>query len=62
MQDLVGANERIQMIKLAAATSQWLHVSDWESRQEDWIPTREVLQYHQVGHDIYICILLFLYK
>ncbi|RXG52932.1 Nicotinamide/nicotinic acid mononucleotide adenylyltransferase 1, partial [Armadillidium vulgare] len=46
-EDLVGANERIQMIKLAAATSQWLHVSDWESRQEDWVPTREVLQYHQ---------------
>ncbi|XP_047740667.1 uncharacterized protein LOC108674122 isoform X2 [Hyalella azteca] len=44
---LAGSNDRCQMVRLALTSSTWIHLSDWETRQEEWTPTREVLQYHQ---------------
>ncbi|MPC26123.1 Nicotinamide/nicotinic acid mononucleotide adenylyltransferase 2 [Portunus trituberculatus] len=45
---LVNATDRVQMLRLALNSSAWVHVSEWETHQDDWTPTREVLQYHQV--------------
>ncbi|KAF2363952.1 Cytidyltransferase-like domain [Trinorchestia longiramus] len=44
---LAGSNDRCQMVRLALTSSNWIHLSDWETRQEEWTPTREVLQHHQ---------------
>ncbi|XP_045110989.1 nicotinamide/nicotinic acid mononucleotide adenylyltransferase 1-like isoform X4 [Portunus trituberculatus] len=44
---LVNATDRVQMLRLALNSSAWVHVSEWETHQDDWTPTREVLQYHQ---------------
>nr|XP_053640904.1 nicotinamide/nicotinic acid mononucleotide adenylyltransferase 1-like isoform X2 [Cherax quadricarinatus]XP_053640906.1 nicotinamide/nicotinic acid mononucleotide adenylyltransferase 1-like isoform X3 [Cherax quadricarinatus] len=44
---LVSASDRIQLLRLALNSSSWVHVSEWETRQDDWTPTREVVQYHQ---------------
>lgn len=46
-QGLVSASDRIQLLRLALNSSSWVHVSEWETRQDDWTPTREVVQYHQ---------------
>lgn len=48
---LASANERIQMLQLAVASNPWIHVSEWETQQDDWLPTREVLQYHKDSID-----------
>ena len=47
---LASASERIQMLQLAVASNPWIHVSEWETQQDDWLPTREVLQYHKVNY------------
>ncbi|KAK3864161.1 hypothetical protein Pcinc_030131 [Petrolisthes cinctipes] len=44
---LVNAGDRVQMLRLALNSSAWVHVSEWETQQDDWTPTREVVQYHQ---------------
>lgn len=44
---LVSATDRVQMLRLALNSSAWVHVSEWETHQDEWTPTREVLQYHQ---------------
>jgi len=44
---LVGSNDRCQMVRLALTSSDWVHLSDWETRQDDWTPTRRVLEHHQ---------------
>lgn len=44
---LVNATDRVQMLRLALNSSAWVHVTEWETHQDDWTPTREVLQYHQ---------------
>ncbi|XP_069187246.1 nicotinamide/nicotinic acid mononucleotide adenylyltransferase 1 isoform X3 [Procambarus clarkii] len=44
---LVSSSDRIQLLRLALNSSSWVHVSEWETRQDDWTPTREVIQYHQ---------------
>uniref|UniRef100_A0A2P2I5G8 Nicotinamide-nucleotide adenylyltransferase n=1 Tax=Hirondellea gigas TaxID=1518452 RepID=A0A2P2I5G8_9CRUS len=44
---LANSNDRCQMGRLAVKSSSWIHLSDWETRQEEWTPTREVLQHHQ---------------
>uniref|UniRef100_A0A182SM02 Uncharacterized protein n=1 Tax=Anopheles maculatus TaxID=74869 RepID=A0A182SM02_9DIPT len=35
------------MIKIGLKSSDWIHLSDWETQQEEWTRTRQVLQYHQ---------------
>ncbi|XP_053672990.1 nicotinamide/nicotinic acid mononucleotide adenylyltransferase 1 isoform X2 [Anopheles nili] len=44
---LVSATHRCAMIKIGLQTSEWIHLSDWETQQEEWTRTRQVLQYHQ---------------
>ncbi|KAG7297556.1 hypothetical protein JYU34_019596 [Plutella xylostella] len=45
--DLVTANHRIAMLKLALKSSDWIKVSEWETRQSGWTRTRLSLAYHQ---------------
>lgn len=44
---LVSSTHRCNMIRLGLQTSDWIRLSDWESRQEGWTRTRMSLQYHQ---------------
>lgn len=44
---LVSASHRCNMIRLGLQTSDWIRLSDWETRQDDWTRTRISLQYHQ---------------
>uniref|UniRef100_A0A182MJF6 Cytidyltransferase-like domain-containing protein n=1 Tax=Anopheles culicifacies TaxID=139723 RepID=A0A182MJF6_9DIPT len=44
---LVSATHRCAMLKIGLKTSDWIHLSDWETQQEEWTRTRQVLQYHQ---------------
>ncbi|CAG9569183.1 unnamed protein product [Danaus chrysippus] len=45
--DLVAANHRISMLKLALRSSGWIKVSEWETQQAGWTRTKVSLQYHQ---------------
>ncbi|XP_047525897.1 nicotinamide/nicotinic acid mononucleotide adenylyltransferase 3 isoform X4 [Pieris napi] len=45
--DLVAANHRIAMLKLALRSSGWIKVSEWETQQTGWTRTRASMQYHQ---------------
>ncbi|XP_012551669.1 nicotinamide/nicotinic acid mononucleotide adenylyltransferase 3 isoform X2 [Bombyx mandarina] len=45
--DLVASHHRISMLKLALRSSNWIKVSEWESRQAGWTRTRLSLKYHQ---------------
>lgn len=47
--DLIPITHRTAMLKLALQSSDWIKLSDWESRQEGWTKTRVVLNYHQVN-------------
>lgn len=47
--ELASAEHRCSMLRLALHNSDWIKVSDWECNQDGWLPTRQVLQYHQVG-------------
>lgn len=49
LKGLVSSSDRIQMLRLALNSSSWVHVSEWETQQDEWTPTREVIQYHQVS-------------
>ncbi|EDW16468.1 nicotinamide/nicotinic acid mononucleotide adenylyltransferase 3 isoform X1 [Drosophila mojavensis] len=44
---LAPALDRCAMIKLAAQSSNWIRLSDWEVHQPQWMRTKAVLQYHQ---------------
>uniref|UniRef100_A0A8D0DNE3 Nicotinamide-nucleotide adenylyltransferase n=1 Tax=Salvator merianae TaxID=96440 RepID=A0A8D0DNE3_SALMN len=44
---LIGANHRVTMARLAAETSDWVEVDNWESNQPEWQETIKVLRYHQ---------------
>ncbi|XP_050077546.1 uncharacterized protein LOC126564520 isoform X2 [Anopheles maculipalpis] len=44
---LVSATHRCAMLKIGLMSSDWIHLSDWETQQEEWTRTRQVLQYHQ---------------
>lgn len=46
---LATSKHRQTMLKLALKNSDWISMSDWESEQEHWTPSRQVLQYHQVS-------------
>ncbi|KAJ8920060.1 hypothetical protein NQ315_011714 [Exocentrus adspersus] len=45
--ELEAATHRIAMIKLSLQNHDWVTLSDWESKQESWSRTKQVLQYHQ---------------
>eukprot|EP00794_Sanderia_malayensis_P005620 gene5620-6311_t len=42
---LLPVNHRIDMIKLATSTSDWIKLDDWESKQDGWTRTRLVLDH-----------------
>lgn len=44
---LLSQTHRVAMVKLALKTSSWINISEWETQQEEWTPTRATLQYHQ---------------
>lgn len=44
---LVSSTHRSNMIRLGLQSSDWIRLSDWETRQEGWTRTRVSLQYHQ---------------
>ncbi|XP_054258955.1 nicotinamide/nicotinic acid mononucleotide adenylyltransferase 1-like [Macrosteles quadrilineatus] len=45
--DLAYSSDRCEMVRLALNTSNWIKLSEWESRQDHWTRTRLVLQHHQ---------------
>ena len=45
--ELVSAEHRCAMLKLATQNSDWIRVSTWETRQNGWTKTRLTLQHHQ---------------
>lgn len=45
---LISIKHRVLMLKLTLESSDWLHLSTWESEQKSWTETFEVLQHHQV--------------
>lgn len=47
--DLAYSTDRSEMLRLALNNSDWVRISEWESKQDQWTPTRVVLQHHQVG-------------
>lgn len=44
--DLVAAQHRVAMVRLALQTSDWIRVDPWESEQAQWMETVKVLRYH----------------
>lgn len=51
---LVSSSHRCNMIRLGLQTSDWIRLSDWETRQDGWTRTRMSLQYHQNYINSYI--------
>lgn len=45
---LIASTHRCAMIKGVIQSSDWIRLSDWECKQENWTRTRISLQYHQV--------------
>ncbi|XP_023935492.1 nicotinamide/nicotinic acid mononucleotide adenylyltransferase 3 isoform X2 [Bicyclus anynana] len=45
--ELVAAQHRIAMLKLALRSSGWIKVSEWETQQSGWTRTKVSMQYHQ---------------
>jgi nicotinamide mononucleotide adenylyltransferase len=50
--DLVSATHRCALLRLALQDTDWIQVSDWECKQQEWVRTCEVLQYHQVSPNL----------
>lgn len=46
-QGLVPQKHRVEMVKLAIQTSNWIRISEWETLQDEWTKTKNVLQHHQ---------------
>jgi nicotinamide mononucleotide adenylyltransferase len=44
---LVLQKHRLTMIRLALQSSKWIRLSEWETQQEEWSRTKNVLQFHQ---------------
>ncbi|KAJ6629955.1 Nicotinamide/nicotinic acid mononucleotide adenylyltransferase 1, partial [Pseudolycoriella hygida] len=51
---LISSTHRCAMIKGVLQTSDWIRLSDWECKQEDFTRTRISLQYHQNYANSYI--------
>lgn len=45
---IANAKHRCEMINLSLS-SDWIRLSKWETEQNSWTPTSEVLKHHQVG-------------
>lgn len=45
--DLAAATDRCEMVRRSLKSSDWIHLSDWETHQTGWTPTRQVLDHHQ---------------
>uniref|UniRef100_A0A1B6DWK1 Nicotinamide-nucleotide adenylyltransferase n=1 Tax=Clastoptera arizonana TaxID=38151 RepID=A0A1B6DWK1_9HEMI len=45
--DLLPSTHRCSMLRLALNSSDWIYLSDWECKQEEWTRTKQVLQHHQ---------------
>eukprot|EP00088_Acartia_fossae_P058463 TRINITY_DN6851_c0_g1_i4.p1 TRINITY_DN6851_c0_g1~~TRINITY_DN6851_c0_g1_i4.p1 ORF type:complete len:238 (-),score=43.57 TRINITY_DN6851_c0_g1_i4:1167-1880(-) len=41
---LISSSHRLAMSRAAVASNQWVTVSDWEVRQNDWTRTRKVME------------------
>eukprot|EP01127_Copromyxa_protea_P009946 TRINITY_DN2388_c0_g1_i2.p1 TRINITY_DN2388_c0_g1~~TRINITY_DN2388_c0_g1_i2.p1 ORF type:complete len:215 (+),score=41.95 TRINITY_DN2388_c0_g1_i2:218-862(+) len=44
--DLAPAEDRLEMCRRATKESPYIMVGDWESQQEGWTPTRQVIEKH----------------
>lgn len=54
LQDLAYSSDRCEMVRQALGSSNWIRLSEWESRQDQWTRTRLVLQHHQVTQIIFV--------
>jgi len=45
--ELIPSSHRVSMVQLAVEQSDWIKVSDWETKQETWTRTRPTIQYYQ---------------
>ncbi|XP_078032488.1 uncharacterized protein LOC144467527 isoform X1 [Augochlora pura] len=45
--ELASATHRCAMLRLALQNSDWIRLSNWETRQNGWTKTRLTLQHHQ---------------
>lgn len=50
--DLLPGVHRVAMCRLAVASSKWILVDDWETRQAGWTRTRDVLDYYEKAINI----------
>ncbi len=41
--DLARAEHRVEMVKMALETSDWINLDEWEVRQQGWTRTRECI-------------------
>lgn len=48
---LASNKHRLAMMKLALLSSDWIRLSDWETKQSNFTPTVELLRYHQVNFE-----------
>ncbi len=45
---LICAEHRVKMCEMACQSSDWIRCEDWETKQDEWSRTSEVLdQYHK---------------
>lgn len=44
---LVPARLRVEMLRAAVSGEEWIQVDDWESQQEQWTRTRDLLSHYQ---------------
>ncbi|KAF7268864.1 hypothetical protein GWI33_018060 [Rhynchophorus ferrugineus] len=52
--ELESSTHRLNMVKLALQGNDWVKLSDWETKQESWTRTRQILQYHQNHINAYL--------
>lgn len=46
-QGLAPQKDRVEMVKLAIQKSNWIRISEWETLQDEWTKTKNVLEHHQ---------------
>ena len=49
---LIPSSHRVAMLRLSLESSNWIYLSDWETKQKEWILTNSVLQHLQKELDI----------
>jgi len=45
--DLIPAQHRCEMVNLALAANDWIHLDTWECQQTTWLETAKVLAHHK---------------